>query len=307
MLYLHHHNLNIRSMKKYLKTYAPSLGELWFIMLALVCVGGALAGGGVAACAQLLFHLDPDTMSMVAIGAYPLTFCLAIPFIYMRAKESYMQAKLRNLSIPEPLPPAFGKFSIILFFLLLLLLVPAFSTSLEPLTMWLPMPEFIKKIFESLTNTGWVTLVSVVIMAPLFEEWLLRKVALGGLLKRGYSPAAAILWSALMFGVIHMNPWQAIPGFLTGILFGWVYWRTRSLWAVIFMHAVNNGGAFLLTALFPELPEDATMLDVTGPAIYPWVLTAVLIVSALIIWLLHKNLTQSAPLFQKPVSTVPST
>jgi membrane protease YdiL (CAAX protease family) len=130
----------------------------------------------------------------------------------------------------------------------------------------------------------------VVIFAPLFEEWLCRKVALGGLLRKGFSPAAAIFWSALMFGVIHMNPWQAIPGFLMGLLFGWIYWRTRSLWSVIFMHAVNNGAAMLFTVLFPELPDDVTTLDIVGVANYPWILITAIVLTLSLIWILHKYL-----------------
>jgi len=276
-------------MRKYLSTYAPSLGELWLIMLVLVCIGGSLCGAFVIVIAELFFTLSPQTVNSIAIGAYPLTFAVAIPFIYFRAKESFIQSKLRNIPLPEPLPPTLGRLSIPVFLALLLLLVPAFTVTIEPLTMWIPMPEWIKKIFESFTQNGWVSFVSVVIMAPLFEEWLCRKVALGGLIKRGYSPAKAILWSALMFGIIHMNPWQTIPAFLMGILFGWIYWRTRSIWSVVFMHAINNGTAFLLTHLFPELPEDASTLDAVGPTIYPWVLAGSVIISVGVIWILNKT------------------
>jgi len=281
-------------MHKYVRAYAPSLGELWFIMFVLVCIGGSLAGGAVAVFSQFVFQLDSDTMFAISIAAYPLTFVFAVPFVFYRAKEEYRRHKATPFHAPS-----FGKVPTLLLFLILLFLVPAFSTAIEPLTLWIPMPEFIKKLFESLTNNGWISFVSIVVMAPLFEEWLCRKVALGGLLNRGYSPAAAICWSALMFGVIHMNPWQTIPAFLMGVLFGWVYWRTRSIWTVIFMHAINNGLAFLLTVLFPEIPDDVSMLDMVGPQKYPLVLSGSVVLVVLIVWLLHKQLSPASPLFRK--------
>ena len=277
-------------MRKYLDAYAPSLGELWFIMLALVCVGGSIVSGVIAFVSQFVLRLDSTSLTTIAVAAYPCTFILAIPFIYFRARERY---RLHSTP-PHPWSATFGTMPALLVFGWLLLLVPAFSTSIEPLTMWMPMPDFIKKLFDSFTQSGWVSFISVVIMAPLLEEWLLRGVALKGLLQRGYSPVAAICWSALMFGVIHMNPWQAIPAFSTGVLFGWVYWRTRSLWTTIFMHAVNNGISFLITVLFPELPEDVSTLDLVGPGNYPWVLSAAIAVSILIIWQLHKRLTPAS-------------
>ena len=76
-------------MQKYLRAYAPSLGELWFILLVLVCIGGSLAGGAVALLAQFIFQLDPDSMLTISIAAYPITFVFAVPFVFYRAKESY--------------------------------------------------------------------------------------------------------------------------------------------------------------------------------------------------------------------------
>ena len=48
---------------------------------------------------------------------------------------------------------------------------------------------------------------SMVIQAPLFKEVLFRGVILGGLLAHR-TPARAIVWSAVLFAIIHINPWQ---------------------------------------------------------------------------------------------------
>ena len=274
-------------MRKYLSAYAPSLGELWLIMLALVCLGGSVVSVIVV---QILSFFMEVNLNVISLALYPLLFAVAIPYILIRAKNSYHEQTVKGVLTAKDPPPAFGAISGVLFFLLLLVLTPAFSILIEPLTVWMKMPDFIKELFGEIGNHGWLSVLALVVMAPLFEEWLCRGVALNGLLKRGYSPWAAIIWSACMFGVIHMNPWQAIPAFLMGLLFGWIYWRTRSLWATIFMHAVNNGLSVGLTWAFPHLPDDASTYDVVGAPIYYWILAGSFALTVAIIFMLHKKL-----------------
>ena len=285
-------------MRKYFSAYSPSMGELWLIMLALICVGGSMVSAG--ALVILSFIGDFDT-GMLSMALYPLLFSVAIPFVLLRAKHSYLEKSRRGISLPKDDPPSFGSIHGVLFFGLLLLLTPTFILVTEPLSMWMKMPDFLKNLFGEVLNHGWISFLALGIMAPLLEEWFCRGIALKGLLKNGYTPASAIAWSAFMFGIMHMNPWQAIPAFLMGLLFGWIYWRTRSLWSVIFMHAVTNGLSVALTWAFPHLPEDASTLDVAGPRLYFWILTGALIITVLIIGTLHKKLAPSAPLFRKPL------
>ena len=80
---------------------------------------------------------------------------------------------------------------------------------------------------------------SMVIQAPLFKEVLFRGVILGGLLARR-TPARAIVWSAALFAIIHINPWQFPAAFLLGIVFAWFVVRTGSLLPAIVGHALNN-------------------------------------------------------------------
>ena len=283
-------------MKKYLSAYTPSLGELWLIMLALLCVGGSIASAIVTFGIKSIMEVDLIQLSLLL---YPLLFTFVIPFVWIRAKQSYREKTLMGVPIPQEAPPSFGSIPAWVFFALLLILTPAASIAIEPLSMWIKMPDFFKELFGGVSNNGWVSIFSLVIMAPLLEEWLCRGVALNGLLKSGYSPAAAIVWSAFMFGVIHMNPWQAIPAFTLGLLFGWVYWRTKSLWSVIFMHAINNGSSVALTWLLPNLSEDASALDLVGGQWYPWVLSGAVIVVVSIIFLFHKKLRPATPLFSR--------
>ena len=135
----------------------------------------------------------------------------------------------------------------------------------EPVNTMLPeMPELLKQALEQLTEGPvWISLLSVSIFAPFFEEWLCRGIVLRGLLQK-MKPVWAIVVSALFFAVLHMNPWQAIPAFILGLLFGYVYYRTGSLKLTMLMHCVNNTLAVICSHI-PSLAEAETFMDVMSP------------------------------------------
>jgi CAAX amino terminal protease family. len=108
------------------------------------------------------------------------------------------------------------------------------------------------------------------------------------------NPTKAILWSALIFGVMHMNPWQSVPAFLIGILLGWLYWRTRCIWVPIFVHFINNGSSFLIMIFYPDISMDATIRDlIPGNQYYMLYIAAVILLTSIIV-LMHKK-------YDKPV------
>jgi len=56
----------------------------------------------------------------------------------------------------------------------------------------------------------------------------------------------AWLVSALFFGVMHLQPVQVINAFVVGLILGYVYISTDSLWSVMILHAMNNAVAYLM-------------------------------------------------------------
>jgi len=80
----------------------------------------------------------------------------------------------------------------------------------------------------------------------------MRGIVLDGLL-RNYSPWKAIVWSAVLFGVLHLNPWQFVVGVVVGAAIGYLYWKTKSLYLCIFIHFVNNSIGFYLMMSYPDM------------------------------------------------------
>ena len=114
------------------------------------------------------------------------------------------------------------------------------------------MKEFYDLMVETLEKmTGgplWSSFLLTAIFAPIFEEWLCRGMVLRGLLTK-MKPVWAIVVSALFFAVIHMNPWQALNAFAIGLVMGYVYYKTGSLWLTMLIHFVNNATSVIVAQI----------------------------------------------------------
>lgn len=81
--------------------------------------------------------------------------------------------------------------------------------------------------------------VQLVIIPALLEEWLFRGIMLRQLLPSvGKWPA--IVLSAFIFGLMHLNPAQSIFAFGFGIFVGYAYVATGSIWFGALIHMLNN-------------------------------------------------------------------
>lgn len=94
--------------------------------------------------------------------------------------------------------------------------------------------------FEMMLDYKVAGFIMVCILAPVFEEIIFRGIILKGMLNFNIKPTIAILINGFVFGCAHMNPWQFIGAGILGIIFGIVYYRTKSLFLPILLHFLNN-------------------------------------------------------------------
>lgn len=83
------------------------------------------------------------------------------------------------------------------------------------------------------------------VLAPFAEELIFRG-ALQGAYERKIGFGAFVI-SGILFGVMHADPLSSLNGAIVGVLFGYVYLKTRSIWCPIAMHLFYN--LFAFTAL----------------------------------------------------------
>ena len=104
---------------------------------------------------------------------------------------------------------------------------------------------------------------AVCIFAPLVEELVFRGAILRVLLDGMRHHWGAIVVSALIFAVVHVNPAQMPHAFCIGLLIGWMYYRTRSVIPGIMLHWVNNTVAYAVCVIYPQY-QDARVIDLMG-------------------------------------------
>lgn len=240
--------------------FVPGFKDLiWMILLLLV---GAFIGSML-----LLIFITSGFGDLVNtygnLIAYPMKFLPAM--IYASTKSRYNEGFVDGFAIDNN---NFGRHKgyIMAFVAVVMTLAGAFI--IEPVSMLLPdMPQWMIDQMDMLMNgPAWVTLISVSLFAPFFEEWLCRGIVLRGMLKK-VKPVWAIVISALFFALIHMNLWQAVPAFLMGLVFGYVYYRTGSLKLTMLMHFTNNTMAFVISRI-PAAENAEYFKDLVSPWAY---------------------------------------
>ena len=92
---------------------------------------------------------------------------------------------------------------------------------------------------EAIANAPlWLIIAVVVIIGPIFEELIFRKIMLDRL--SVYGDRLAIGISALSFGLFHGNISQLIYSTMLGVILGYLYTRTRNIKYPILMHMLIN-------------------------------------------------------------------
>jgi membrane protease YdiL (CAAX protease family) len=209
------------------KNFFPSYWGLFAVLgIIVLCTLGA---AGI----QLALSLIAPT-SLVNFVTYTATFGMA--FFIMRSvrKNSNAPYHKMNYKKVKTLPLIISGF-VALFI----------SSAVDPLVSLIPISDFfIEAMKQMLTFDIW-SFLTVAVAAAVLEELIFRGIVFDGLV-RNYGPLAAILVSAFLFGLIHLNFTQGVGAGILGLYLGWVYWKTKSLIPVIFIHFVNNATSFFL-------------------------------------------------------------
>ena len=143
------------------------------------------------------------------------------------------------------------------------------------------LPNIIEVQITSMSSNIWGIL-AISLFGPIAEEVVFREGILGHTLRNGMKPWAAICFSALLFGLIHLNPAQIPFAFCVGLILGFIYYRTGNIVLTSIIYIINNSFSCLLLYLYGNKANDIKMCDYLGGASIP----CIVIFAALCIWLL---------------------
>ncbi len=228
-------------------SYWDLVGMLFFAAVALgICavlaaVASAALGNFFGIHAPLA---DPPYVVYWSLGIQTLWWILVFCFIYYIVSIKYRLPFLKTLGFNSYQTPAL--------WFAILGCVLAFGVGVTGQLIGAPHDTPMTEMLKD-PNTLWLIGIFAVLLGPVTEEIAFR----GFLflpLERGMGPAAAIIITSLIFTAPHGGQygwsWQILVLlFAAGASFGFVRWKTGSLWPSIVMHIAYNGlqfGAFFI-------------------------------------------------------------
>lgn len=93
-------------------------------------------------------------------------------------------------------------------------------------------------VLDLMTGDVLLRMIVVSIVAPIIEELFFRKILMDRVLKFGEK--TAIIFSAFTFAMFHMNLYQMFYAFGVGLIFAYIYAKTRNIKYTIGFHIIIN-------------------------------------------------------------------
>ena len=283
-----HDNLFTENLKQ-------STGMRIFLFLIIFLIGTL-----IGAAASKLFVIDGDTGMKIGQGVASI-FMFVVPpilYYYITRKENRTQALgLRRLSSPWWL--------IIVAVALMIVSIPITTTlttwnegmhlggAFSSIEKWMKeLEETAQALTDKMTNVDTIgglllNLLVIALIPAVGEEMTFRGVIQQSLMRR-MNPHIAIILSAAIFSFFHFQFFGFFPRLFLGILLGYMFYITGSLWTSILMHFVNNGAAVTLYYLGNiGVIEDA---EHWGETQNVWIIVASTVMTlGLIIWSWRKR------------------
>ena len=129
-------------------------------------------------------------------------------------------------------------------------------------------------------------------LPALGEEFLFRGIVMRFAYNNGQNIHFAILFSAAIFGLAHGSAYNFLPIMLAGVLLGYIYYFSGSLWLSILAHFLNNALAIVLLFLSNKGLISKEIGEAEG---LPWYILIIALAACLLVFsLLRKNATPLA-------------
>ena len=114
-----------------------------------------------------------------------------------------------------------------------------------------PAKQMLEEMFRILVSADSVPellfVVLVVAITPAIIEELLFRGVIQSSFERRLVPLKAAIWTGVIFGLFHFNPFQIVPLILLGCFFGILRMRSQSMIIAMTVHFLNNALAVVVT------------------------------------------------------------
>lgn len=197
----------------------------WDILFALVLMIGVYYGAGL-----LFVGFEVINMFLVPYFHGMIVVLTGISWLNWRYPLSFKIQSDKHLLVKNVLP-------YVLFVLAIELLLTLTKTSNASVVGFLELDDR-EKIMTIIFSGFYI---------PFMEEWLYRGL-IYRILRHKYNFGYAALLSALIFWTMHFD-FSNISPLVAGVLFAWIYEKTKEIWACILTHMAWNISIYLYLLL----------------------------------------------------------
>ena len=224
--------LNRKDIKK--KVLIEPQDAILLVVIAIVCY---IYAGSVASTSLGII----EGTLLIQYGAF-----VAIPLFL----TWYMKADIRtslHFRKPKLMPSIAGVFM----WVGILALMLVYQLVISDYVMEAPTMAGIDELMDSMGILG--QFLFIALTPGICEEVLFRGLAFRPI-EKGLGPKKAIIITALLFAIMHLDVVRLLPTFLLGLVFGTIAYASGSIWPVIFLHIANNAiAAFGLSYWMPPM------------------------------------------------------
>jgi membrane protease YdiL (CAAX protease family) len=130
-----------------------------------------------------------------------------------------------------------------------------------------------------------LVLFNMAVLPAICEEVFFRGVVLNNLIKRNVGIHLSVWLSAILFSTIHFQFFGFLPRIVAGVILGYAFVGSRSLWVPIILHFLNNGLLVVAYFFFKKqwIPHDPLTEHLHVPL---WLAALSLTISAGLLWLI---------------------
>jgi len=179
---------------------------------------------------------------------------------------------------------------------LAVLLLPPITGLTEAVALWFPqwladrnpLVEILRAAAagQELSRAQLVSyLIAFAALPAVCEELAFRGFILSGLHRR-FRQRSAVLLSAFLFALYHMNAFLFLPTFVLGVTLGLVTVRCKSLVPAVLLHALHNG---VLIAGIPLGRLWTSYLPAPLHTLGPWLAGVCLVLALAVLWWLYRK------------------
>ncbi len=257
-----------------MKTYLTSLA--WPAAAFLVYVTVQSVAAGTLAAVMLLLPEGYIVDMSVGMGGVLCVSSAVTTAIVLWLKPFGLRRSFRSFGC-RPLPAVVAVVAVLL---------GLFASNI--INEYLDFANPMEDLFTGMSRSA-LGVLALAVAGPVCEEVVFRGGVMKPMLERGVHPWAAIATSAVVFGLIHGNLAQIPFATLVGVLFGVVYYRTKSLVVTTACHILNNSFSVAMMMVFGERANTMTFEGTFGAAATRLILAAAVVACVVLVRIFWKK------------------